>query len=137
MVAFVIGKFTDASAHTSYLCIVKKPVPSERAVAIRLSHLFDGNDREPFAPFSAIRARKTSQLELNPFTPLWRIRNFDCSAPFRAGRPLYIDFKFPVNAWWKISCEILRLEGASDHRNVTRRARIIGPQDRASTPKTN
>jgi hypothetical protein len=58
--------------------------------------------RKRFASCFPIRARKTSQLELNPFTPLRRIRNFDCSAPFRAGRPLYIDLKIPVNALRKI-----------------------------------
>jgi len=28
MVAFEIGKFTNTSAHTSYLCVVKEPAPA-------------------------------------------------------------------------------------------------------------
>ena len=82
MVAFVNGKVTNASAHTSYLYLVKKPAPSVHRffryrescnvvtapVACPKTHRFDGRDRERFAPLiSCLAQRKPRSLNLLVF----------------------------------------------------------------------
>ena len=107
MVAFVNGKFTNASAHTSYLYLVKELPAQKKAPQLK--------------PFRFSPRRWT---QLTNLTQCW------------AGRPLYIDQIFLVNAFGEKLQNIFPW-AVSAADGSTGEACIIGCKNPASTPNWN
>jgi hypothetical protein len=103
MVAFVNGKFTNASAHTSYLYFVKKPLL--RAAAVLRLHLSVFAAGRHFASLFAPH-KKTSQLKPSGFRRAGD-SNFLNHHPVLGGPPIIHRLNFPGQCFAENISEII------------------------------